>query len=330
MGDRFDRHRPPATRRIHRGGWVRTEDWLDEAVATAVLGGAGGPLLVVGGAGDAAIALLAAGAEAVLAVGADAGAAALIELKAASAALHPLEARQLVGLDPAGRRVFLYHRVRAALSDAARAWWDAREDVIRAGVADAGDYERSLARFRRLVLPAAVDGDTLRRYFAGDAIVAPAWLGRRLRAALATLLPTPWPTDPVAGVTRSAAAAPPRENGPLQRLLLGGYVGDAALPSWLTRRIEAPDRRLRVEVADPLAAIAAGPAGAFAGAWLGALDDRDGPRLLAAAARAVAPGGPVVWWGPAPGPDVGLVAADPAIRDRGPVAPPLRLARVRP
>ena len=59
----------------------------------------------------------------------------------------------LLGLNKAGRRVFLYHQLREGLSDTARQWWDGNEALIREGVLDSGRFEQYLALFRNRILP---------------------------------------------------------------------------------------------------------------------------------------------------------------------------------
>ena len=59
----------------------------------------------------------------------------------------------LLGLNPAGRRVFLYHQLRKGLSPTALRWWDGNEHLIREGVLDSGRFEQYLGLFRTRILP---------------------------------------------------------------------------------------------------------------------------------------------------------------------------------
>ncbi|MCB9762707.1 MAG: DUF3419 family protein [Alphaproteobacteria bacterium] len=120
--------------------------WGDEARLVERLGSAR-RVLSVGGTGDRALALALAGVEVtVLAPGPET--AALLELKRAGGLLAWPEALQLLGLLAPGRRVWLYHQIRSALSVESRAWWDAREALIREGVLGAGQLEQRMAALR--------------------------------------------------------------------------------------------------------------------------------------------------------------------------------------
>ena len=59
----------------------------------------------------------------------------------------------LLGLNAAGRRVFLYHQLRKGLSESARQWWDGNEGLIREGLLDSGRFEQYLGLFRTRILP---------------------------------------------------------------------------------------------------------------------------------------------------------------------------------
>ena len=59
----------------------------------------------------------------------------------------------LLGLNPAGLRVFLYHQLRDGLGPMARQWWDGNESLIREGVLDSGRFEQYLSLFRNRILP---------------------------------------------------------------------------------------------------------------------------------------------------------------------------------
>jgi S-adenosylmethionine-diacylglycerol 3-amino-3-carboxypropyl transferase len=59
----------------------------------------------------------------------------------------------LLGLNKAGRRVFLYHQLKGGLSAASRNWLDSNEELIREGLLSSGRFERYLCQFRQKVLP---------------------------------------------------------------------------------------------------------------------------------------------------------------------------------
>lgn len=129
--------------------------WEDHRVLQAGLQvGPDDDVLSICSAGDNAFALLVAGARSVTCVDFSAPQLALAELKLVAARELPVEGmRNLLGFDAPGRRVFLYHQVRGALSATARAWWDSHEEELRLGVCGIGRFERYLARFRDELLP---------------------------------------------------------------------------------------------------------------------------------------------------------------------------------
>lgn len=108
----------------------------------------------VGSGGDNTLAMLSRDPGRVVAVDLSPAQNAVLELKAAGfATLGHDELLELVGAVPSARRAKLYAHARNALSTSARAYWDARANVIRRGVAGAGKFERYFALFRRVVLP---------------------------------------------------------------------------------------------------------------------------------------------------------------------------------
>lgn len=168
--------------------------WGDPAAVAEALRPEGGRVLVACGAGDEALTLLAAGAGHVLAVDPDPGPLALAELKLAAARTLPAPTlRSLLGLDAAGRRLFLYHYVRdgriegrgplpPGLEGPSRAWWDAREALLRTGISQGwGPLDKAgvatRAHLRRLGLSADIRA-TL------ETGLAPRWAGRRWSLAL--------------------------------------------------------------------------------------------------------------------------------------------------
>jgi len=128
--------------------------WEDPGVLVPALAPQPGDhVLSIASAGDNSLALALAGAERVTALDLSEPQLHLLALKLAGGHLAYEEFLQLLGLLPDGRRVFLYHRAREFLSDDARRYWDAHEDVIRTGLLGSGKFERYLGAFRQRVLP---------------------------------------------------------------------------------------------------------------------------------------------------------------------------------
>lgn len=124
--------------------------WRDLAFERGLRLG-GRRVLSLDGTGDGALDALARGAEEVTLVVPDPAERALVELKLAAVRELPLQSvRSFFGLGDFGRRVWFYHHLRGALPSAARAWWDPREDRVRAGLAGGGAFGAALDRFRRV------------------------------------------------------------------------------------------------------------------------------------------------------------------------------------
>ena len=74
----------------------------------------------------------------------------LLELKScALKELKPAGRATLFGLNPKGRRVFLFHQIKGLMSSKAQSWWLERELLIRQGLADSGQHDRSMMLWRR-------------------------------------------------------------------------------------------------------------------------------------------------------------------------------------
>ena len=90
--------------------------------------------------------------------------------------LKPPSRAALYGLDAAGRRLWFLHFLRPHLRPEHAAYWDARESLVRGGIADSGALERRLLRWgqlaRRAPHPAAA-GWLLRLGLRGAEEVAP-------------------------------------------------------------------------------------------------------------------------------------------------------------
>ncbi|HCH63153.1 MAG TPA: hypothetical protein DFR83_10135 [Deltaproteobacteria bacterium] len=159
-------HRPA------RSGHIRqAQTWDDPAVlSTALQIQPDDDVLSVCAAGDNAFALAIDGARSVTCVHPHRAQLALAELKLLAARVMPVQGLQsILGFDIGGNRVSLYRRrVRDHLSAEARTWWDAHEDMIRAGIVQQGRQAQNLARFRRRVLPLVHRTKTIRDLLALD------------------------------------------------------------------------------------------------------------------------------------------------------------------
>lgn len=176
---------------------------------------------------------------------------ALVALKVAAVRGLPVQSvRSFLGFGHFGRRVWFYHELRGALSDGVRAFWDAREPWIRAGLCDAGAAEQRIARFRARLLPLAHRLGVVEALFAcrslpeQQAFVAERWNTRRWRViaahpegrAIADALRTRLAADDAGLQWRLLGRYPDLERGPAYLRT----AGHAALRAGLDRlRIEA-------------------------------------------------------------------------------------------
>lgn len=115
---------------------------------------AGDTCVSIGSAGDNTLALLAREPRRVVAVDLNPAQIACLELRVSAYRnlTHP-ELLELVGSAPSGRRLELYHRCRANLSEDSRRFWDARPAEVEDGIGTAGRFERYFSIFRNRVLP---------------------------------------------------------------------------------------------------------------------------------------------------------------------------------
>lgn len=301
--------------------------WEDERVLVEALRPAADEdVLSIGSAGDNTIALALAGARSVTAVDLSEPQLALLELKLAGARLHYLEYRQLLGLDTPGRRVFLYHQVRDALSDRARRYWNAHEHVVREGILGSGRFERYLSAFRERVLPLVHRRETVRGWFdlpdveAQRAYYERSWDTWRWRTLFRLFFSRPVMAargrspeqfahveGPVASVLlgrarRVLTGLPLADNGYVQWMLLGERVRDEAWPAYLRpegfRRLGEVADRIRLVHGPIQQALARG------GSW-SAFNLSDVPEYLSEAEHtalyqaivgAAAPGARVAYW----------------------------------
>ena len=114
----------------------------------------GDTCLSIASAGDNALALLTRNPARVVAVDLSAAQLACLALRvAAYRTLEHGELLELMGSRPSRRRAGLYQRCRQVLGEEPRRFWDARPDLIEAGMGGAGKFERYFAIFRTRVLP---------------------------------------------------------------------------------------------------------------------------------------------------------------------------------
>ena len=91
--------------------------------------------MTVSDAGDNASSLLGLDCTHVSVVASSPAEFALFELKIrAIQSLHPDNVYNIFGVHPSGRRVFVYHQLRTALSQSTRDWWDVHEKYLREGI----------------------------------------------------------------------------------------------------------------------------------------------------------------------------------------------------
>ena len=141
----------------HTTTLLQTLDWEDSQISTNIFSECTGRIMTVAGAGDNASSLLGLNSSHVSVVASSPAAFALFELKIRSIqSLHPDNVYNIFGVHPSGRRVFVYHQLRTALSQSTRDWWDAHERIIREGLLMHGEVEQhnNVLRmwFRRLRL----------------------------------------------------------------------------------------------------------------------------------------------------------------------------------
>ncbi len=221
-----------------------------------------GEVLVVAASGEAALWLGAAGRAVRLVEGAP-GAAAVYGLKhAALVALPPQSRAALFGLDGFGRRLWFYHFVRPGLDAADAAYWDAREDLVRAGLGAAGVEERRWAGFR-------------------EARQSPA--GRLLQRV-----------DRLAGGAAARAWSLPAD-GPAARWIWSGE-GGFGLAGLDCARPPAPAARVDCGALPAVLAAENGLRTIDLGDWLDRAPPAEAAALWPALAAALRPGGAVALW----------------------------------
>lgn len=124
--------------------------------------------VAIASAGDNVLAMLSRKPARVIAVDLSPAQLACLTLKTAAYRVlnHP-ELLELMGSRPSAERLELYRRCRHHLSLPAKDFWDARPRDIACGIGSAGKFERYLALFRRLVLPAIHSRQGIARLLSG-------------------------------------------------------------------------------------------------------------------------------------------------------------------
>jgi len=136
---------------IRYGSVWEDADVLCEALAPVARGGR---LLSIASAGDNTLALLTLDPAEVVAV--DLSSAQLACLAVRVEAFRRLDDRDLLGflgVTASSTRLSQYRALRDTLPDSAREFWDARPELIAAGVINSGKFEAYFHTFRRRVLP---------------------------------------------------------------------------------------------------------------------------------------------------------------------------------
>lgn len=260
--------------------------WVDERLLLQP--GISGEVLSVGGV-ERAVALAIAGCR-VTSVHPDTEGLALLGLVRAGGGLAWEEHLQVLGLLAGGRRVLLYHQLRASLDADSRAFWDAREARVREGVLRVP----ALERFRALTAP-------LPGWAQVEALLAEPDSAKRAQM----VLPSSDRAFSMAGRLAFGRAFPER----LDRALLG-WGPDAFAVEWLTRGTLRAPQRPALSRAGHAALGGARIRGVVSevGAFLSQCGERfdavdlgyvagDPSALVAAARRVLRPGGQLSWWG---------------------------------
>ncbi len=141
---------------------------------------------VVGGVGDVALALVAAGARVRLEVN-DPGAWALAHARIAALRELPVAStRSYLGMAHFGRRVWFHHYLRGAMDPEARAWLDAREHLVREGLAACGTWEQAATGRALVTLARRAQAGSVPARWALTRVLAARWGARSITAAHVT------------------------------------------------------------------------------------------------------------------------------------------------
>jgi S-adenosylmethionine-diacylglycerol 3-amino-3-carboxypropyl transferase len=143
--------------------------WEDADILLPALDVQPGQTVVsIASAGDNSLSILTRAPGRVVALDLSPAQIACLELRVAAyqTLTHP-ELLELVGSRPSTRRPELYTKLRPALGEDARRFWDAMPREIAAGVGSAGKFERYFSLFRQRVMPFVHSRKTIDRFLAG-------------------------------------------------------------------------------------------------------------------------------------------------------------------
>jgi S-adenosylmethionine-diacylglycerol 3-amino-3-carboxypropyl transferase len=156
--------RSEAAERADFSGIRYAQCWEDADVLLAALEpGPGKRCLSIASAGDNTLALLSRDPESVLALDLSLAQLACLELRvSAYRTLEHGELLALIGAVESDARLRLYQVCRKHLSVDVLAFWDARPDLIAAGIGSVGKFEHYFRMFRERVLPLAHPRDRVR------------------------------------------------------------------------------------------------------------------------------------------------------------------------
>ena len=144
---------------------------------------AGDVCLSIASAGENSLSLLTRDPSRVIALDLNPSQLACLALRVA--AFRNLEHHELLGLigsrpAEAALRLKYYQRCRVDLEDGDRAFWDAKHEVIAAGIGSAGKFERYFTLFRERALPLVHNRKRVERLLEGDAEGWDSWRWRLL------------------------------------------------------------------------------------------------------------------------------------------------------
>ena len=295
----------------------------DPTFELAAIDAAGGRVLGPSSGGDTALSFLAAGASEVIAVDVNASQNHHVELLyAALRELPKADALELIGAKKSTslRRRVRYGKIAPRLTLAAQTWWDAHTKLLDKGPLNAGSTEGGMAlitavmrlgmsspkAMRRLL--SATDAATQRRAF-DDGVHTRRWrLGLRTALNPTTCRPlyrtffdnidaSKFTESMREGISAAYRDVPIWDNWYLHALYEGEYR-DGVMPPYLLSDPSAWGA-LTLYDGDLTAALNACEPGSLRGAWLSNVGEwlpaEAFGDLLRACARAVEPGGRVVW-----------------------------------
>jgi S-adenosylmethionine-diacylglycerol 3-amino-3-carboxypropyl transferase len=143
-----------------------SQAWEDPVVDVEAFGGIGpeDDVFAIGASGDQTLLFATYGPRSITALDFNLTQCVMLELKVrAIERLTWFETLEFLGARPCGARERYYRRLRDALSEKAREFWDGEPETIRRGVIHSGRFENMFRIFRWTLLPLVQSGDTVRR-----------------------------------------------------------------------------------------------------------------------------------------------------------------------